>query len=293
MANLQAEKWKDAVLLMRIPFSLFLMPVYWFALANAGPINVERAIVVFLVLHLFMYPASNGYNSYFDRDKGSIGGLKRPPKVGRRLFWLVMVFDACAVGFAFLAGIQFAVMVFVYTLVSKAYSYEKIRLKKFPVTSTLVVTLFQGGFTYIMVLSGLGFNVLELSPAHWMFAAVATLLLVGSYPLTQVYQHGEDRQRGDRTISLVLGVRGTFLLSLAAFLLGLGALIWIYFLQERTAAMVAASLGLLPVCVYFLWWMGRCWKDVSCAGFGESMRMNALSSLMLSLVFILQLVFGL
>jgi 1,4-dihydroxy-2-naphthoate octaprenyltransferase len=71
---------------LRIPFSLFLMPVFFFALGLTPNLNESRILWVFLALHLFLYPSSNGYNSFFDRDEESIGGLKRPPKVTPDLF---------------------------------------------------------------------------------------------------------------------------------------------------------------------------------------------------------------
>jgi hypothetical protein len=61
------------------------MPVFLFALAISPNISGPRLLVVFAVLHLFLYPASNGFNSYFDKDEKSIGGLKNPPKVEKGL----------------------------------------------------------------------------------------------------------------------------------------------------------------------------------------------------------------
>lgn len=88
---------RDALKLMRIPFSVYLMPVFWFALSAAENFSVINAVWVFIIIHFFVYPASNGYNCYFDRDEGSIGGLKNPPRVNKELFWLVVIFDLIAV----------------------------------------------------------------------------------------------------------------------------------------------------------------------------------------------------
>ena len=90
--------YKKALPLLRIPFSIYLMPVFWFGLsALRGPWSGWRALGVFVVLHLLAYPASNGYNSYYDKDEGSIGGLKTPPKVTPELLHLVWAFDVLAV----------------------------------------------------------------------------------------------------------------------------------------------------------------------------------------------------
>ena len=60
---------------LRIPFSYFLMPVFFFALGISPNLVESRLLWLFLIVHLFLYPASNGYNSYFDKDVKSIGGF--------------------------------------------------------------------------------------------------------------------------------------------------------------------------------------------------------------------------
>ncbi|GAB3828286.1 hypothetical protein GCM10028895_41580 [Pontibacter rugosus] len=135
--------YRNALTLMRIPFSVYLMPIFWFALSTMHHVELKRAIAVFLILHLLVYPASNGYNSYFDRDEGSIGGLKHPPKVTRQLMHLVLVFDILAVLSALILSPLFSSFIALYLLISKAYSYDGIRLKKYPFLSTFVVTFFR------------------------------------------------------------------------------------------------------------------------------------------------------
>ena len=110
--------YRDALTLMRIPFSVYLMPVFWFALSAMQQVSISRAIVVFLILHLLVYPASNGYNSYYDRDEGSIGGLKNPPKVNPQLMHLVLLFDVLAVLLAILLSPLFGGLVALYLLIS-------------------------------------------------------------------------------------------------------------------------------------------------------------------------------
>ena len=206
---------------MRIPFSIFLMPVFWFSLSNLESVNVLKGLHIFLMLHLFIYPASNGYNSYFDKDEGSIGGLEKPPPVNKYLFPLVVAFDLIGVIYAAWIHPYLAVLMGIYLLVSKAYSHDKVRLKKYPISSTLIVTSFQGAFIFLSVQYGMGEPMeswLDLN--HLLPAICSSIFLLGSYPLTQVYQHKEDDERGDRTISLMLGVNRTFLFSRICFILG-------------------------------------------------------------------------
>ena len=77
---------KSTIQLLRLPFSFFLMPVFWFALGQVVDKDWWRALLIFVILHLLVYPASNGYNSYMDRDTTSIGGLQHPMQPTQQLF---------------------------------------------------------------------------------------------------------------------------------------------------------------------------------------------------------------
>ena len=283
--------YRRALPLLRIPFSIYLMPVFWFGLsALRGPWSGGRAAGVFVVLHLLAYPASNGYNSYYDRDEGSIGGLKAPPKVTPELLHLVWLFDALALVGAALISWPFAVLVLIYLLVSKAYSYEGIRLKKYPLLSTLVVVVFQGAFTFLMTQVGAGAASAQLfENTNLLLALVSTLFLCGSYPLTQVYQHDEDAKRGDRTLSLRLGIRGTFVFAAVGLLAGAAALGVAYWLREETRPLLIFLVATGPVVALFSRWAWLVWHDEANANFEHTMRMNQVSSLCLSAAFVASL----
>ena len=277
---------KDALRLMRIPFSVYLMPIFWFALSAQPAFEVWRAVAVFFILHLLVYPASNGYNSYFDRDEVSIGGLKHPPRVTKTLFRLVLVFDLLALLAAASLSLAFGACILVYLLVSKAYSYDKIRLKKYPWLSTLVVVVFQGAFTFLMVQLGVNLNYqLIFSPGNLVLAGVSSLFLCGSYPLTQIYQHAEDSRRGDQTLSLILGIRGTLVFAALSLLLATCLLLLAYGKQQEYRNIYIFLLCTAPVLAFFSSWVLKIRRDPAQANFENTMRMNQISSLSISLAF--------
>lgn len=264
------------------------MPVFFFALANAETTSITNILITFVSIHLFLYPASNAYNSYFDRDEGSIGGLKAPPKVEESLLYLSLIFDVIALLLSALINSTFFFMVLVYGLISKAYSHPKIRLKKRPYLGLIIVSLFQGWFTFLMIVSGLeSLNINEL--LIWELSKpglLTTMLLLGSYPMTQIYQHSEDGQRGDRTISLILGVKGTFFFTTLVFSIAT-ALYAIYFSSNySTEVAMIFILILSPVLVFFLWWFAKSQKSLSYVNYKNAMRLNTLSALCLNLFFI-------
>ena len=87
----------STIQLLRFPFSFFLMPVYWFALSQVAEVDILHALLVFMILHVLVYPASNGYNSYMDRDTQSIGGVRRPLQPSPQLLYATVLMDGLAV----------------------------------------------------------------------------------------------------------------------------------------------------------------------------------------------------
>src|SRR5580698_11132425 len=96
--------FRQTVAHLRFPFSFFLLPVYLFALSQVSHIDTGRAILIFCIFHLLIYPASNGYNSYMDRDTGPIGGLAHPLQPTRQLFVVTLGMDILALLLALLIG---------------------------------------------------------------------------------------------------------------------------------------------------------------------------------------------
>jgi 1,4-dihydroxy-2-naphthoate octaprenyltransferase len=165
---------------------------------------------IFLILHILLYPASNGHNSFYDRDTDSIGGLAHPPPVSVELFWLAWIFDLLAVLFALSLSWFFTWGILVYSVVSQAYSHPRIRLKKYPWISLFFVSVFQGGWIVFMVRTQLLGGVAELRALDFEMMGLATLYLITGYPLSQIYQHSSDAERGDLTLSRWLGVQKTW-----------------------------------------------------------------------------------
>lgn len=275
---------------LRIPFSLFLLPVYLFALSISEPVNAQNALLVFIILHFFLYPASNGYNSYFDKDEESIGGLKNPPKTSRELYYTSLVLDLIAVALGLLIGWTFAIMLVIYGLVSKAYSHPAIRLKRLAFTGWFTAGLFQGWFTFIMIYMGI--SDLDLSMISHddkvLFAGIlSTLLLWGSYPMTQIYQHQEDARRGDNTLSLVLGITGTFHFTAIVFFIADLFFICFYVYYYALFYALIFQLLILPMLIYFFLWYIKVRKNRAAANFDATMRLNMISALCLNVFFLL------
>jgi UbiA prenyltransferase family len=280
---------RSAWLHLRIPFSFFLLPIFLFAVGLSPNINQSNLLWVFMILHFLLYPASNGFNSYFDKDEKSIGGLENPPPVNLGLYYLSLFFDLLAIVLGIVKiNWQFGLMLFIYGLASKAYSHPSIRLKKFPFAGWVITGFFQGCFTLAMAYIGLNnFEIATaLTPKILTAGAIASLMLWGNYPMTQIYQHEEDAKHGDMTLSRKLGVVGTFYFTAGFFGLATMGFIWFFQTWFEIKYAMAFLLALGPVVVFFLYWFIQVKMDASKADYKHTMWLNFISATCLNVFFI-------
>lgn len=276
---------RSTIQLLRFQFSLFLMPVYWFALSQVVNPKGGRALLIFLILHVLIYPSSNGFNSYMDRDTESIGGVRSPLLPTRQLLYLSLVMDILALIFGFFISPYFAIAAVLYILASRSYSARSIRLKKYPLTGYLTVVICQGALVFFMVYHG-SHPLLTLHvPILGMISA--SLLIGGFYPLTQVYQHKADERDGVKTISAKLGIRGTFIFCGLVYSIAYCILAYYLLSSLEIKEFKVLSTCMLPVLVYFMVWAMQVWQNPSHADFRHTMRMNWIASLCTGIGFIL------
>ena len=274
----------STIQLLRFHFSFFLMPVYWFALSQTDDINKAHAVLIFIILHLLVYPASNGYNSYMDRDTESVGGIKNPKQPTKQLFYVTLLLDGIAIALSFIISLYFVLGIVAYILASRAYSYRGIRLKQYPVIGYITVVFFQGAVTFFLVMHGCSIDKTLAVPLFAMIAA--SLLIGGFYPLTQIYQHQQDKEDGVTTLSLLLGYKGTFIFTAIIYVFAVSTLAYqlISTLQQNSFFII--QIFFIPVLVYFFWWFRQVSLKHTAANFVNTMRMTMLASVCTNAAFI-------
>jgi 1,4-dihydroxy-2-naphthoate octaprenyltransferase len=268
---------KSTIQLVRFHFSLFLLPVYLFALSQVVYTNWYIALLIFFILHGLVYPASNGYNSFEDRDKSPIGGIRFPLQPTNQLRNLVIAMDLLSILLGMLVSSWFAAGIALYILASRMYSNRITRIKKYPVAGFLLVVLCQGALIFWMVYHGSH----KSQPLHVPITGciASSLLIAGAYPLTQVYQHEADSRDGIKTISMLVGIRGTFILSALLFTGAFMALGLHFALQLEFDRFMVLLLCFMPVLIFFLQWAIKTWRDPSAASFDNLMKMNIISAI--------------
>lgn len=274
---------RSTVQLLRFHFSFFLLPVYLFALSQMPYVSWTKAILAGVILHLFIYPASNGYNSYMDRDTTPIGGLAQPMQPTRQLFWTTVIMDTIGLLLSLWIDLNFALGILFYIIASRAYSNRTIRLKQYPFIGYLTVFICQGALIFLIVFNYCGeapsFSVVLLP------AFISSLLIGALYPLTQVYQHEADKADGVITISCLLGTKGSFIFSGSLFLLAALSFFLYFSSRGERNNFLLFLLYTLPVVLFFCYWMWMVWKDESTADFKNSLRMNVIATLCVTAYF--------
>jgi 1,4-dihydroxy-2-naphthoate polyprenyltransferase len=218
-----------------------------------------------------------------DRDASPIGGLSKPLQPTFELFQVSVSMDFLAILLGLLISVYFAAGILLYILASRAYSYRGIRLKKYPVIGYVVVFLFQGGLVFFLSYHAASADHTLKVPVLGILAS--SCLIGGYYPLTQVYQHKEDEEDGVRTISMVLGKKGTFLFSTFAFALATFLLFLLYKQLSTLWSFWLFVVCMGPMVWFFVQWMRKVWKDGLQANFRNSLWMNVLAAICTSICF--------
>lgn len=273
---------------LRFVFSVFLLPVYLFAYSQAGYTTVFRAAIIFVVWYVLAIPATNGYNSYFDKDEGSIGLLEKPPAVDKSLYYVSISMEILAFLLGLFISVWFAFAVLLYGVMSKLYSHPATRLKKYPVVSFLTVFFFQGAFMYWAIFGGLAGPILfymDWQPESIIAGGICSCLIGASYPLTQIYQHEEDSKRGDFTLSLMLGYKGSFIFSGIVFAAGIVLSFFYWHILGEVKNFYIFLACSFPIFLFFNYWFFKVLKTASAANYKNAMRMNFISAAFMLLYF--------
>jgi len=220
-----------------------------------------------------------------DRDEGPIGGLSKPMQPTKQLFYISVAMDFIAIIISILISLYFSLGILLYILASRAYSYRGIRLKKYPVTGYLIVVICQGALIFYLVYHGANENPPMNVP--WLPMIASSCLIGGYYPLTQVYQHEEDRKDDVKTISLLLGKRGTFIFCGIVFTMATVILFFTFKTESSLRYFWLFIACMSPMALFFSRWMLQVWKNESAANFKNSLATNLLASVCTSACFLI------
>ncbi len=279
----------NTVKLLRLPYSVFLLPISLFSFYYIQPAFNYQLVLLLVVWHLLAFPSSNAYNSYHDRDDGPIGALKNPPKPTKLLLQVSNVLDLLAIVLSLFINLIFTGFVLGYIVVSRLYSNRQVRLKKYPVLSFLMVCLGQGTGIFVGNIVGLSSADL-LSNPQVIYSAIACYFFIGTiYPLTQIYQHAADAKDGVQTMSMLLGIKGTFLFSGILYFLATLFMYLSFHNNQDMANFWLFTIVMFPATIFFISWAIRSFRNPAAVTFQNTIIQLVLSSLLNNIYFIILL----
>src|SRR5437870_5317148 len=102
-SSIRRDNWKH----LRVPFQMTLAPIFLWGYFLARERPDWRIVPAFVAFHFFLYTGITAFNSYYDRDEGSIGGLERPPEPHESLLPLAIALQGIGLALAILIGATF------------------------------------------------------------------------------------------------------------------------------------------------------------------------------------------
>lgn len=207
---------------LRLHYQFFILSGAFLAGAVFAGGMSPSFTVQFLAVHVLLFGGATVYNSHWDRDEGPIGGLRRPPRLAP---WAL-----AGAWFLQLAGLLVSIAAspaspWVYAasmLFFWLYSRPGLRWKGRPWLSLVAIGLSTGvgGF----LLGWLHGGPRPPDPAPLLAAAGTAAVIVSLFPLSQIYQLGEDAARRDLTFAARYGAAGVRKAFLGFFAAGIALL---------------------------------------------------------------------
>src|SRR3989339_1428902 len=75
---------KKFILHLRLNYNFFIISgAYLFGAVLSPQLNFFGFLLQFFNVHILLFGGATAYNSYWDKDKGPIGGMKQPPLMRR------------------------------------------------------------------------------------------------------------------------------------------------------------------------------------------------------------------
>lgn len=182
-------------------------------------LSLQPFLLHFFTVHILLNGGLTAYNSYWDDDEGPIGGIEHPPKMQPWMHPAAIGVQLLGLPLIWSEGLQFVALWLLTMALSVAYSRKGPRWKAHPWLSLVSVGVGTGMNTFLM-----GYLAAGEAPVSGPIIGAAlgvAVLLLSLYPVSQVFQMQEDRDRGDITFAARYGLAGVRRFFLICYPVGL------------------------------------------------------------------------
>lgn len=264
---------KDLILHLRLNMSIVLAPIFLWGFYLSGGVFNTNFWIGFISFHIFLYGASNAYNSYYDKDEGPIGGLKNPPKVTDTLLYFSLFMKYFGLFLSYFINIPFFITYLIFFVMSILYSHPKTRWKSNPFMSVATVGFGQGGLAFIAGWFTQGSNISNY--ALFLFGMFTTIFMsMGVYPLTQLYQIEEDKSRNDITFSVYWGIKKSFIFSMICIFISCFSMLSVLYIQNKLYHLIIIGLFYLFFGIRILLWSKNFDEKNIMGNYDKIMKLN-------------------
>ncbi len=243
---------------MRWRLQSFVLLGFLFGL-TVGHVEFSLLVVGGCVAWFFLCSGIAVYNSYYDKDKGAVAGLPRPPATTPAMLVGAWVLKLAGLVMTALLPPLFLIVYAVTVLLSVLYSHKKFRFKANGYVA-VVFNFILGVMTFLVATS----FVHPTAAIFFLGGITAGLFLASIYLMTQIHQREEDRSRGDISITVLYGERVT--LGSAAILMSVaGILLFATFIVSGQPWYALAILGayFLAVILFCYLWLQKSGRSLS------------------------------
>lgn len=189
--------------------------------------NINIFLLQYFSVHVLLFGGVTAYNSYWDKDKGPIGGLKNPQAMKHWMLivsWLMQIIGLCL---SIISGIWMFISYILSITLFWVYSGPNTRWKEKPMLALLTMSL---GTAFLAVLMGYFAGGGENISLNIIVASIGcSLFVLAMYPFSQAYQLEDDKKKSHNTFCVKYGKKGVFITYVTAFplaILILSTLLW-------------------------------------------------------------------
>ncbi|MDB5102666.1 MAG: hypothetical protein JWP91_355 [Fibrobacteres bacterium] len=198
---------KSFVIHLRLHYQfLILSGAFLSGAVFAGTAHPGAFLAQFLSVHILLFGGVTAYNSYWDKDTGPIGGLRAPPPLAGWTLYASWALQALGLAAAWAISALSAAVYATSMLFFWLYSRPGIRWKGRPLLSLVAIGASTGVCGFLLGFLHGGRS--TVTPAVVAGSLGVACLIVSLFPLSQVYQVGEDLERNDVTFTARFGLGG-------------------------------------------------------------------------------------
>ena len=205
------KETRDFIIHLRLPFQFVMFFIFLTGFVVGGYGNITNFILGAIIFFVLISGGTVAYNSYYDRDEGSINFIKNPPEPTKNLLVLSIFFKISGIIFSLLINFKFFIVCSVFVFMSILYSHPKFRFK----TKYGLDLVINGiGFGSLNVLGGWLCTTSEINFKIILFSIIAFFIVSTGHPLTQIFQYEDDKKKEGKTFVAIFGPKKSLLMSL-------------------------------------------------------------------------------